>query len=64
MFLNYLDVFIEKKQKPEFPVQCKGKDTPMTEVSVYSKSSEANVRFVGLGEIFDNFFHYKILKIY
>ena len=70
MFLNFLDVLIEDKLKPEVFAYRKGRNARMAVASVYAKLNRAKyieqmcVCSVDIEKCFDNFFHDQILKQY
>jgi RNA-directed DNA polymerase len=70
MFLNFLDVIIEGKLKPEVFAYRKGRDARMAVASVYSKLNRAKyieqmcLCSVDIEKCFDNFFHYQIIEQY
>jgi retron-type reverse transcriptase len=70
MFLNFLDVLIEEKLKPEVFAYRKERDARMAIASVYAKLNQVKdieqicLCSAYIEKCFDNFFHYQILKQY
>jgi RNA-directed DNA polymerase len=70
MLLNFLDVLVEEKLKPEVFAYRKGRDARMAVASVYSKLNRAkcieqiSICSVDIEKCFDNIFHNKIVEQY
>ena len=70
MFLNYLNVIIEEKLKPEIFAYRKGRNARMAVAAVYSKLNQFKyleqvcLCFVDIEKCFDNILHDKIIKQY
>ena len=70
MFLNFLDVLIEEKLKPEIFAYRKGRDARMAVASVYAKLNRAEfieqmcLCSVDIEKCFDNFFQHQIMEQY
>jgi retron-type reverse transcriptase len=70
MFLNFLDVLVEEKLKPEVFAYRKGRDARMAVASVYSKLNRAEyieqmcICSVDIEKCFDNIFHSQIVEQY
>jgi retron-type reverse transcriptase len=70
MFLNYLDVLIEEKLKPEVFAYRKGRDARMAVASVYTKLNRIKylkqmcLCSVDIEKCFDNFCHHQIVEQY
>jgi RNA-directed DNA polymerase len=70
MFLNFLDVLVEEKLKPEVFAYRKGRDARMAIACVYSKLNRAKyieqmcLCSVDIEKCFDNIFHNQIVEQY
>lgn len=70
MFLNFLDVLIEEKLKPEVFAYRKGRDAKMAVASVYARLNRVKyikqicLCSVDIEKCFDNFFHDQIIAQY
>jgi hypothetical protein len=70
MFLNFLDVLIEEKLKPEVFAYRKGRDARMAVANVYAKLNRAKhikqmcLCSIDVEKCFDNFFHDQIVEQY
>lgn len=70
MFLNFLDVLVEEKLKPEVFAYRKGRDARMAVASVYAKLNRVKyieqmcLCSVDIEKCFDNFFHNQIIEQY
>jgi RNA-directed DNA polymerase len=70
MFLNFLDVLVEEKLKPEIFAYRKGRNARMAVASVYSKLNQIKyikqmcIRSIHIEKCFDNIFHSQIIEQY
>jgi retron-type reverse transcriptase len=70
MFLNFLDVLIEKQLYPDMFAYRKGRDARACVAAAYSKLNRSlylediSIAFFDINKCFDNILHDKILNYY